>query len=48
MAMLLRVSAKFFPLPDAEFVVDTSDGFSRIEAPLFVIAKFPSSRGRGL
>ncbi|CAK9035759.1 unnamed protein product [Durusdinium trenchii] len=45
MAMLLRVSAKFFPLPDAEFVVDTSDGFSRIEAPLFVIAKFPSSRG---
>ncbi|CAE7268186.1 POGLUT1 [Symbiodinium natans] len=45
MAMLHRVSAKFGPLPDAEFVVDTSDGYAQIEAPMFVIAKFPESAG---
>eukprot|EP00434_Breviolum_minutum_P000045 symbB.v1.2.000038.t1/scaffold12.1/size699752/18 len=44
MAMLQRVKAKF-DLPDAEFVVDTSDGYSHMEAPIFVIAKFPSSPG---
>eukprot|EP00931_Biecheleriopsis_adriatica_P008550 TRINITY_DN109707_c0_g1_i1.p1 TRINITY_DN109707_c0_g1~~TRINITY_DN109707_c0_g1_i1.p1 ORF type:complete len:720 (-),score=124.06 TRINITY_DN109707_c0_g1_i1:100-1935(-) len=43
--MLQRVSAKFGPLPDAEFVVDTSDGYAQIEAPLFVISKFPSAAG---
>ena len=42
MAMLQRLAAKFGPLPDAEFVVDTSDGYSHLEAPIFVIAKFPS------
>eukprot|EP00435_Cladocopium_sp_Y103_P018064 s1799_g4.t1 len=45
MAMLQRMAAKFGPLPDAEFVVDTSDGYSHIEGPIFVIAKFPSSPG---
>lgn len=42
MQMLQRVAAKFGPLPDAEFVVDTSDGYSHVEGPIFVIAKFPS------
>eukprot|EP00439_Symbiodinium_sp_Y106_P040409 s4733_g4.t4 len=45
MAMLHRVSTKFGPLPDAEFVVDTSDGYAEIEAPIFVISKFPGSAG---
>ncbi|CAE8612973.1 unnamed protein product [Polarella glacialis] len=45
MAMLQRVSTKFGPLPDAEFVVDTSDGYADIQAPIFVIAKFPMSSG---
>ncbi|CAK0790013.1 unnamed protein product [Prorocentrum cordatum] len=44
-AFLQRVVAKHGPLPDAEFVVDTSDGYSSVEAPLFVIAKFPQSAG---
>lgn len=44
-AHLLRVAAKLGPLPDAEFVVDTSDGYSNVEAPLFVISKFPNSAG---
>ena len=44
MAMLQRVKAKF-DLPDAEFVVDTSDGYSHMEAPIFVIAKFKTSPG---
>lgn len=49
MAMLQRVAAKFGPLPDAEFVVDTTDGYWRVDAPLFIIAKVPRSvavRGR--
>ena len=29
-------------------VVDTSDGYAQIEAPMFVIAKFPESAGRRL
>ncbi|CAE7354610.1 POGLUT1 [Symbiodinium sp. KB8] len=45
MAMLHRVSTKFGPLPDAEFVVDTSDGYAEIAAPIFVISKFPGSAG---
>lgn len=45
MAMLQRVSAKLGPLPNAEFVVDTSDGYADIQAPIFVIAKFPQSAG---
>jgi len=45
MAFLQRVASKLGPLPDAEFVVDTSDGYMNIEAPVFVIAKFPTSVG---
>mmetsp|Transcript_39648 Transcript_39648/g.91523 ORF Transcript_39648/g.91523 Transcript_39648/m.91523 type:complete len:710 (+) Transcript_39648:72-2201(+) len=45
MAFLQRVAMKFGPLPDAEFVVDTSDGHADIETPTFVIAKFATAPG---
>ena len=43
---LLRAVGRFGAhLGDAEVVVDTSDGYSEMAGPVFVMSKFPSSSG---
>jgi hypothetical protein len=43
--MIQRVRQRFGPLPDAEIVIDTSDGYLSIGGPTFVISKFETSEG---